>query len=194
MISVTDADPLRVEYTTVAELIDFIMYAIESISLGFNRWDEEYVRGPGLYFVVVTGVHSRAYADPLGENTWPVETCQVVTENLDGFVEAARTVGHSRDGAIVVSTDGTIQEQMVRIKSLGNSGAGTEDETIESADWMGTKHLSAVEISVRDEIVAAITLSEENGRMTVFTEGIYDDYQRDELGGEWRLTGGYEEN
>ena len=194
VISVTNADPLRVEYTTVTELIEFITYAIESISLGFDRWDEEYVRGPGLYFVVVTGVHSRAYADQLGENTWPVETCRVVTENLDGFVEAARTVGHSRDGAIVISTDGTIQEQMVRIKSLGNSGAGTEDETIESADWMGTKHLSAVEISVRDEIVAAITLSEENGRMTVFTEGIYDDYQRDELGGEWRLTGGYEEN
>ena len=194
VISVTNADPLRVEYTTVTELIEFITYAIESISLGFDRWDEEYVRGPGLYFVVVTGVHSRAYADQLGENTWPVETCRVVTENLDGFVEAARTVGHSRDGAIIISTDGTIQEQMVRIKSLGNSGAGTEDETIESADWMGTKHLSAVEISVRDEIVAAITLSEEKGRMTVFTEGIYDDYQRDELGGEWRLTGDYEEN
>lgn len=150
------------------------------------------MRGPGLYFVVVTGIHSRAYADPLGENTWPVETCRVVSENLDGFVEAARTVGHSRDGAIIISTDGTIQEQMVRIKSSGNSGVGTENETIESADWMGTKHFSAVEISVREEIIAAITLSEENGRMTVFTEGTYVDYQRDELGGEWRLTGDYD--
>lgn len=54
----TDRDPLRVEYTTVSELIEFITYAVESISLGFDRWDEEYIRGPGLYFVVVTGVHS----------------------------------------------------------------------------------------------------------------------------------------
>ncbi|MDZ7731450.1 MAG: hypothetical protein U5K37_11860 [Natrialbaceae archaeon] len=45
------------EYTTVAELIDFITYAVESISLEFDRWEEEYVRGPGLYFVDVTGVH-----------------------------------------------------------------------------------------------------------------------------------------
>lgn len=183
----TDADPLRVEYTTVTELIDFITYAIESISLGFDRWGEEYVRGPGLFFVVVTGVHSREYADPLGENTWPVETCRVMTENLDGFVEAAREVGHSRDGAIIISTDGTIQEQMVRIKSLDNNRTGTEDGTIEYADWMGTKHLSAVEVSVREEIVAAVTLSEENGRMTIFMDGSYDDFQRDALGGEWRV-------
>ena len=193
MIFVTDSDPLRVEYTTVTELIDYISYAIESISLGFERWEEEYVRGPGLYFVLVTGVHSKAYADPLGENTWPVDDCRVVTENLDDFVEAARTVGHSRDGAIIISTDGTIQRQMVRIKSIGNSREETEGDAIESADWMGTKHLSAVEISVREEVVAAITLSEENGRMTVFTEGSYDDYQRDELGGEWRLADDYDE-
>ena len=97
----TDSNPLRVEYTTVMELIAFISYAIESISLTFDRWDEKHVRGPGLYFVVVTGVHSGAYADRLGENTWPTETCRVVTEDLDGFVETARTVGFTRDGAII---------------------------------------------------------------------------------------------
>lgn len=177
------------EYTTVAELIDFITYAIESISLGFDRWDEEYIRGPGLYFVVVTGVHSEAYADPLGENTWPTETCRVVTENLDGFVEAAETVGHTRDGAVIISTDGTIQEQMVRIKSQSDSEKQvTGGGTVDYADWMGTKHLSAIEVSVREEVVAAITLSEENGRMSVFENGKYDDYQRDELGGVWRPT------
>ncbi|ELZ19671.1 hypothetical protein C475_22039 [Halosimplex carlsbadense 2-9-1] len=186
---VTEWDPLRVEYTTVAELIDFITYTVESISLGFDRWEEEYVRGPGLYFVVVTGVHSGDYADPLGENTWPVETCRVVTENLDGFVEAAETVGHTRDGAVIISTDGTIQKQMVRIKSQSDSEKRTaENEAVEYADWMGTKHLSAIEVSVREEVVAAITLSEENGRMSVFQDGEYDDYQRDELGGVWRPT------
>mgnify|MGYP006292920365 CR=1 FL=1 len=190
----TDVDPLRVEYTTVTELIEFITYAVESISLGFDRWDEEYVRGPGLYFVVVTGVHSRAYADPLGENKWPTEMCRVVSEDLDAFVEAARTVGHSRDGAVIVSTDGTIQEQMVRIKSLDTTEARTADTTkIEYADWMGTKHLSAIEVSVREEVVAAITLSEEDGRMTVFTDGTFDDYKRNELGGRWRSTRDIEE-
>jgi hypothetical protein len=186
---VTNPDPLRVEYTTVADLIEFITYAAEGTSLGFQRWDEDYVRGPGLYFVVVTGVHSGDYADPLGENTWPVETCRVVTENLDGFVEAAETAGHTRDGAVIVSTDGTVQEQMVRVKSQGDSKSAENDEmTVEYADWMGTKHLSAVEVSTRDEVVAAVTLSEENGRVSVFKDGQYDDYQRSELGGVWRPT------
>lgn len=179
-----EPDPLRVEYTTVPELIELITYAVESVSLDFDRWGEEYATGPSLYFVLVSGVHSGTYADPLGDNTWPVETCRVVTEDLDGFVDAARTVGFNCDGAIVVSTDGTLQRQMVRIKSLSAS----EEATIEYASWMGTKHLSAVEASVRAEVVVAITLSEENGRMTIFNDGEYDDYRRDELGGVWRPT------
>jgi diadenylate cyclase len=181
----TDLDPLRVEYTTVTELIDFLKYAVESISLDFDRWDEEYVRGPGLYLVIVTGVHSGSYADSLGENTWPTDACRVVSEDLDSFVEAARTVGFTRDGAVIVSTDGTIQEQMVRVKSQSSVEDNT---TIDYADWMGTKHLSAIEVSVRAEVVAAITLSEEDGRMSVFQDGGYEDYQRHELGGVWRPT------
>lgn len=185
-MSGTDSEPLRVEYTTVAELVEFIKYAIESVSLGFDRWDEEHVRGPGLYFVVVTGVHSGAYADPLGENTWPTGTSRVVTENFDAFVEAARTVGFRRDGAVIISTDGTVQAQMVRVKSPSDDEDARSDTTVNYADWMGTKHLSAIEVSVREEVVAAITLSEENGRMTIFDDGGYDDYQRNALGGVWR--------
>ncbi|MEF8894595.1 hypothetical protein [Halodesulfurarchaeum sp.] len=63
VMSVIDRDSLRVEDTTVAEPIDFITDAAESLSLGFDRWDEEYVRGPGLYFVVLTGVNSGGCAD-----------------------------------------------------------------------------------------------------------------------------------
>ncbi|AXG08269.1 hypothetical protein DU500_17415 (plasmid) [Haloplanus rubicundus] len=179
----TDPDPLRVEYTTVGDLTDFLMYAVESISLGFDRWEEEHVRGPGLYFVIVTGIHSGSYADSLGENRWPTETCRIVSEDLDRFVEAARTVGFTRDGAVIISTDGTIQEQMVRIKSQSDIEGNT---TLEYADWMGTKHLSAIEVSVRSEVVAAITLSEEDGRVSVFQDGSCEDYKRDELGGVWR--------
>ena len=115
----SSADPLRVSYTTVAELTELVTYAAESISLGFERWDEPYVRGPSLYFVLVAGVHSGAYADSLGENRWPVETCRVVDTDLDTFVEAARTVAFERDGAVLVSTDGTGS----RVRATTNSRA-----------------------------------------------------------------------
>lgn len=182
----SSADPLRVSYTTVAELTELVTYAAESISLGFERWDEPYVRGPSLYFVLVAGVHSGAYADSLGENRWPIESCRVVDTDLDTFVQAARTVAFERDGAVLVSTDGTVQEQMVRIKSPGDDELARRQETVEYADWMGTKHLSALEASTRKQVLWAVTLSEETGRVTTFLDGAYKDYERDELGGRWR--------
>jgi hypothetical protein len=178
------ARPLHVDYATVPELIELITYAVESISLDFDRWDEPYVRGPSLYFVLVSGTHTREYADPLGENTWPVGTCRVATEDLDAFVAAAESVAFECDGAVVISADGTLQEQMVRVKSPNTSTA--DGMEVEYADWMGTKHLSAVESSVREEVLAAVTLSEETGRVTVFENGDYMDFQREELGGLWR--------
>ena len=41
--------------------------------------------------------------------------------------------------------------------------------------------MSALETSTRDAVFAVVTLSEENGRVTVFRDGDYDDRQRDEL-------------
>ncbi len=179
-------DPeLKAEYETVPHLIDMIFYVAESISIAFDRWNEQYVTGPGLYVVIVSGVDYSDYADPLGGNTWPTDTCRVIPQSPEGFVDAARQVSLNRDGAVVVAADGTIQEQMVRIK--GPSAATLADNTIEYADWMGTKHLSAVEISVRNEVLAAITVSEENGRVTIFEDGAYSDYSRADLGGRWRV-------
>ena len=40
---------------------------------------------------------------------------------------------------------------------------------------MGTRHMSALETSTRKEVVATITLSEEDGRVTVFTDGTFED-------------------
>ncbi|MFP4218689.1 MAG: diadenylate cyclase [Salinarchaeum sp.] len=181
----TPDDPLHAEYDTVPNLIDVIFYVSESISVDFDRWEEQYVTGPGLYFVVISSASYEGFADPLGANTWPVDDCRIVPEAPDGFFEAAHEVSLNRDGAVVVAADGTIQEQMVRIKGL--SGGQIADHDIEYADWMGTKHLSAVEVSVRDEVLAAVTISEENGRVTVFKDGSYQDYARDELGGRWRI-------
>jgi hypothetical protein len=172
---------------TVPRLTELVTYAVESVSLCFERWEEPFVRGPSLYFVLVAGVHSGDYADPLGENRWPVETCRVVEEDLDRFVEAARTVAFECDGAVLVSADRTVQERMVRIKSRGE--LGRPDATVEYADWMGTKHMSAAEISVHEDVFAAVTLSEETGRMTVFDDGGFDTYRREELGQRWRESG-----
>ena len=52
---------------------------------------------------------------------------------------------------------------------------------------MGTKHLSALEASTRKQVLWAITLSEEDGRVTTFLDGEDRDYEHGELGGRWRL-------
>lgn len=182
-------DPLNVEYETVPALIELLLASVESISLDFDRWGEDHVRGPSLYFVVVTGIHSGTYADPLGDNRWPIETCRVVSNDLDSFVEAASIVGFEHDGAVIVSVDGTVQERMVRIKSLNDTEESELSKDIEYPKWMGTKHLSAIETSSRSEVLAAITLSEVDGRVTVSEDGEFTDFQRDELGGIWNANG-----
>jgi hypothetical protein len=181
----TDTNPLRAEYATSQELMDLLRYTAETLSIEFTRWDEQYVTGPSLYFLVVANVHFGDYTDPLGANTWPVERCRVVSQHPETFIEVARDVAFSRDGAVVVAGDGTVQRQLVRVRSLDAAEREGSDEIV-SADWMGTKHLSALEASTRDEVLWAVTLSEENGRVTTFLDGSYRDYQRDELGGRWR--------
>jgi hypothetical protein len=160
-------ESLRAKYATSQELMDLIRYTAETLSLDFTRWDEQYVTGPGLYCIIVADIDFGDYTDPLGGNVWPVDRCEVVSRDPESFIEAARDVAFNRDGAVVVSGDGTIQEQMVR-------------------EWMGTKHLSALEASTRPQILWAITLSEESGRVTTFLDGEYRDYEREELGGRWR--------
>jgi len=90
------------------------------------------------------------------------------------------------DGAVVVAADRTIQEQMVRVRTP-NATEMLEVPSIDYADWMGTKHLSALEVSLREEVLASVTLSEENGRVTVFRDGKHADFEREKLGGRWRI-------
>ncbi len=181
-------DPaLLTDHSRVDALVNQLVYVAENLSIAFDQWHEQYVSGPSLYFVVVADADYGQYADALGTNTWPTETCRVVTDCFESFVTATREVALSCDGAIVVTVDGTVQTQMVRIRSPSS----TNPERLEGVDyagWMGTKHLSAVEVSTRQEVLAAVTLSEENGRVTVFKDGGYADNKRDELGGQWRVT------
>ena len=172
-------------YATSQDLMDQIRYTAESLSLSFDQWNEQYVSGPSLYVLIVAEVNFGAYTDPLGENEWPVDRCRVATESPEAFTKVARDVAFSQDGAVVITGDGTIQEQMVRVRSPSKEEVAEIDD-LQYADWMGTKHMSALETSLRDDVLWAITLSEEDGRVTTFLDGTYQDYPRDEVGGRWR--------
>jgi hypothetical protein len=155
------------------------------LSMQFDRWGEQHVTGPSLYVLVVADVNFTDYTDPLGSNRWPVERCRVVGDSPEAFTRVAEDVAFSCDGAVIVTGDGTVQEQMVRVRSPSVA----EMEAfggLSYPDWMGTKHLSALETSTREEVLWAITLSEENGRVTTFLNGTYQDYPRDDIGGRWR--------
>jgi len=180
-----DDDPLQAQYATSQKLMDLVRYTAETLSLDFTRWDEPYVTGPGLYVLIVADIDFGEYTDPLGANSWPVGRCRVVGEQPEAFLDAARDVALSQDGAVVIAADGTIQEQMVRVRNLDRA-ATDHGGGIVAAEWMGTKHLSALEASTRDQVLWAVTLSEEDGRVTTFLDGEYRDYERDDLGGRWR--------
>ncbi|GAB6861187.1 hypothetical protein JCM17092_12760 [Haloplanus litoreus] len=154
-------------------ILERIEGCVEDISLGFERWDDPYARGPGLYFVVERDSLSE-FAAPMGTNRWPVEECATVFAEADVFLETAQTVALSRDGAVVVHNDGTIEEEMVRVKQLSPAECRRNSD-LPYAGWMGARHMSALETSTRKEVIAAITLSEEDGRETVFTDGTFED-------------------
>lgn len=179
----SDPDPLDIEYsnhTSVQDLIDTIEFCAETIGLEFDRWDEPHVHGPGLYFAVVSGSSVRGYADVTGENQWPIEDTDDVLEDVFTFYEAAKRVSQSRDGAVVVGVDGSILPQMVRFRTPPDRRANAE-----YAEWMGTRHMSALDTSSRPEVVTTITLSAENGRVTTFREGDFTTRLRDDLSQKW---------
>lgn len=176
-------DPLAVEYAKhrpVQHLVDCLQYGLEGISAGFPKYEEPLVKGPGLYLAVVSGRSIADYADPMGDNRWPTENCREVTADLETFTDVAYEVAMSCDGAVVLGVDGVISEQMVRFKDVGVEAA------TDYADWMGSRHMSASDISTRPEVVASLTLSEETGRVTRFQSGSYTSFERDELGTPWR--------
>ncbi|OYR46988.1 MULTISPECIES: diadenylate cyclase [unclassified Halorubrum] len=180
---------LTIEYGAherVSEVVDRLTYCAEHISVAFDGWEEPHVKGPGLYFAVVADRGYGAYADAMGDNRWPREDCASVFDE-DAFVDAAGTVSVERDGGIVVAVDGEVEEQMVRFRDLGTrSGESRLVDDVSYEPWMGSRHMSAIETSVRPEVVATVTLSEETGRVSVFRDGDATSMRRNEIGGEWR--------
>lgn len=180
---------LAIEYGTherVREVVDRLTYCAEHVSVEFDGWEEPHVKGPGLYFAVVADRDFGAYADPMGDNRWPRESCATVFDE-EAFVSAVDPVSVGQDGGIVVAVDGEIEEQMVRFRDLGTrSGESELVDDVNYEPWMGSRHMSAIETSVRPEVVATVTLSEETGRVSVFRDGEAESMRRHEIGGEWR--------
>ncbi|MXR40590.1 hypothetical protein GRX01_04415 [Halobaculum sp. WSA2] len=159
--------------TAVGTILERVERCTKDVSLGFDRWDDPVARGPGLYFIIERESIAEL-TDPMGSNRWPVEDCASVLDGTDVLLETAETVASSCDGAIVVHSDGTIDEAMVRVKQLSEAERRRVGD-LPYAGWMGARHMSALETSTREEVVAAITLSEENGRVTVFANGRFEE-------------------
>lgn len=177
-------DMAYAEQEPVCRLVDVVRYTAEGISRSFDRYGEDLVKGPGLYAAVVADRNLGAYADPMGANAWPVETCSEALADPEAFYAAARSAAVTEDGAVVIGVDGVVREQMVRFRDL-ESDAPVE-KSVTYADWMGSRHMSAIDTSLRPQVVATVTLSEESGRVTTFENGSYVSQRRGELGGRWR--------
>ena len=169
-------------------LIERIRDCAESLSLACTTYNDREMKGPGLYAAVVATRTVDQYADPMGANRWPSETCRNVHDDLDSFYVAIREVAHDNDGAFVVGIDGTVLEQMVRFRNVSDNElpAGRQTESLEYTDWMGARHMSAYELSLRPDVVVTLTLSEETGRVTTFDDGVYETVPRNRLGEPWR--------
>jgi len=180
---------LAIEYGAhegVREVVDRLTYFAEHVSVEFDGWEEPHVKGPGLYFAVVADRDFGAYADAMGDNRWPRESCASVFDE-EAFVDAVGPVSVEQDGGIVVAVDGEIEAQMVRFRDLGTrSGESALVDDVGYEPWMGSRHMSAIETSVRPEVVATVTLSEETGRVSVFRDGEAESMRRQEIGGAWR--------
>lgn len=160
----------------------------EGISLGFHEYEKPHTKGPGLYFAIVSGRSVAAFAEPMGSNYWPMGTCSIVGDDVDSFYAAAKTVAQSRDGGVCIGVDGTVLKQMVRFKNVRDDELpdGVSVTDLEYADWMGARHMSAYETSLRPEVITTITLSEETGRVTTFQNGRYETVTRSKIGMPWR--------
>lgn len=162
---------LNPEERDTEAILERLEDCVKDISLAFERWDDPYARGPGLYFVVESEPITE-FSASMGSNSWPVEDCATVF--AETFLEATQRVAFSRDGAIVVHSDGSIQKAMVRVDQLSPAEYRQAGD-LPYAEWMGTRHMSALETSTRKEVTATITLSEEDGRVTVFTNGAFEE-------------------
>lgn len=63
-----ELDRVLSRYATSQERMDQLRYTADSVRLGFDRWGEQYVRGPDVYLLLVSETNLQAYTDPIGSN------------------------------------------------------------------------------------------------------------------------------
>lgn len=166
----------------LTSVVDSVRHCAERVRLTFDRWGDPHAHGPGLYFLIEDRA-TAGFVQPMGRNRWPVEECADTVSDPDALVGAATSVALTCDGAVVVHPDGTIREKMVRIEQL-SAVARERVGDLPYAEWMGTRHMSGLETSTRPEVFAVVTLSEEDGRVTVFRNGTFEDSHAHAAGGE----------
>lgn len=172
------------KHPTVQWKIRWIRYTLEAISIEYDEWESPFTRGPGMYVAIVSGHSIGEFANPMGSNAWPVDLCPCVHAGDERFYDAAWQVARNKDGAVVISVDGMIHPQLVRFRDPDPEKVTVSDVY---ADWMGSRHMSALDTSAREGVVTTITLSEETGRVTEFVDGTYVTTDRSDLGKRWRL-------
>ena len=155
-----------------SSVVESVRDCAERVGLAFEHWSDPHAHGPGLYFVV-EDTDATAFVESMGTNRWPVDQCASTRDGTDAMVTAATSVAFDCDGAVLVHRDGTIQERMVRIEQLPVAARERVGD-LPYAEWMGTRHMSGLETSTRPEVFAVVTLSEEDGRVTVFRDGTFE--------------------
>lgn len=172
--------PLDIAYHShdrVGRIQAVIRYCLEGIAVGFGRW-EDTSGAPGAYLAVVSSASVADFADPMGDNCWP-ESGREPLSDFDAFYEALQEIARTCDGAAVVGVDGVLNEQLVRFRSPADVAADYEP-------WMGARHMSALDVSTRQDVVVTLTLSEETGRVTVFRDGDFESTPPERFGARWR--------
>lgn len=177
------ADALDIQYRAhdrVRRLQAVLRYCLEGVATAHGPWSENGT-APGAYLAIVSGPSVAAFADPMGDNRWP-ETGRDPLSDFDAFYRSLETVAATCDGAVVVGVDGVVNEQLVRFRS-------PETPDVEYEPWMGARHMSALDISTRPDVVATVTLSQESGRVSTFRDGAFESTPPERFGERWRGDG-----
>lgn len=158
----------------VDDWIDTVIDYAKDLSAAFEAYGEDNTKGPGLYVAFVSSDAVAEFADQPIANAWyerdePRYVHDAIRdeEAAEEFYGELEQVANEMDQAVVVWMNGRLHGYNVRFLP-------PNEELREQVDYeadRGTRHQSAAETAIRDDIVMTLTLSEEDGAVTTFREG-----------------------
>lgn len=151
------------------------------LSAEFPDYGGDNVEGNSLYIIFYKESNlSDIVSDIMKDNVWSdLDKPRYIHGDEETLYEEFQELAdpdNDYDGASAIFMNGRIHEKMLRIRD-------PDDELKEQARYSnkeGTKHISAAYTAVRDEVLKVITLSGKDGRVTVFEDGEFDEYRRNE--------------